>query len=273
MAGRRYQELPERADIEATTGKELPGLLTASLAMAADVAVVGDISVEDAIQAMAETLAAGDHRTTARLARAAVMPPVARREPLVIEHRGAEEDAWFGEYWRLPDYASTPRLNLVAEVAAALIEDRLRREPPTALSPTEPPVVSVSVPIEIKGQAAIGIAFKINPLAVTAARNRLARIIAELARFPTDSESFKRASLAIISGKAADQSSNSWWARQLSLVLRDPSLTQAIPQESDVTSIKPAAVSRFLKAYLLDRRPLVFAALPTANSNHSQGSR
>lgn len=273
LVGPRYQELPERMDIEATTGKELPGLLTASLAMAADVAVVGDISVEDAIRAMAETLAAGDHRPIARQARAVVMPPTSGRGSIVFEHLGAEADAWFGEYWHLPDYAIKPHLSIVAEVAAAIIEDRLRREPTTAPSLAAPPVVSVSAPIELKGQAAFGIALKITPLAVTAARNRIARIIAELAHGPIESEAVKRASLAVISGKIADQNSNVWWAHQLTLVLRDPSLAPVMPQASDITSITPAGVSDFLKTYLIGRRPVVVAALPAGTSNHSRGSR
>jgi zinc protease len=273
LVGPRYQELPERSDIEATTGRELPGLLTASLAMAADVAVVGDISVGDAIRAMEKTLAAGVHRPTARLSRPVVIPPAPAREPVNFGYRGAAGDAWFGEYWRLPDYASKPRVNLVAEVAAALLEDRLRREPTSAPSPTVPPVASVSAPIELKGQAAFGVALNITPLAVIATRNRIARIVAELARGPIESEPFKRARLAVVASRAADQSSNAWWARQLTLVVRDPSLAQTIPQESEVTSITSAAVSQFLKIYLLGSRPLVFAALPTANSTHSQGSR
>lgn len=273
LVGPHYQELPERRDIEATTGKELPGLLTASLAMAADVAVVGDISVEDAIRVTAETLAAGDHRSIARRVRALVMPPPPKREPIILEHRGAEGDAWFGEYWRLPDDGNKLRLRLVAEVAAALVEDRLRREPTLTSSPAAPPVVSASAPIELAGGAAFGVALKIPPQAVNATRNRIASIVAELARGPIESEPFKRARQAVVASMAADQSSNAWWARQLTLVVRDPSLTQAVRQESEVTSITPAAVSRFLKIYLLGRRPLVFAALPTTKTNHSQGSR
>ncbi len=273
LVGQRYQELPERGDIEATTGKELPGLLTASLAMAADVAVVGDVSVEDAIRAMAETLAAGDHRPTARQARAVAMPPALGRKPIVFEHRGAEEDAWFGEYWRLPDFASKPRVNLVAEVAAALVEDRLRRESTLTLSPDAPLVVSASAPIELAGGAAFGVALKIPQTAVTTTRNRIAHIIAKLAHGPIASEPFKRARLAVVASKAVDQSSNAWWARQLTLVLRDPSLARAIPPASDVTPITPAAVSGFLKTYLIGHRPLVVAALPAVTSNHSHGSR
>jgi zinc protease len=264
LVGPRYQELPERADIEATNGKELPDLLKASLSMAADIAVVGDVSVEDAVRATAETLASGVHRPTARLARAEVLPSAPRREPVIFRCRGAEGDGWFGEYWRLPDYASKPQVNLVAEVAAALVEDRLRREPTLTLSPAAPPVVSVSAPIELKGGAAFGVALKIPPQAVTSTRMRIARIIAELAHGPIESEPFKRARLAVVASRAAEQSANAWWARQLTLVLRDPSLARAMPHAGDVTSITPAAVSGFLKTNLIGRRPLVVAALPTA---------
>lgn len=273
MVGPRYQELPERADIAATTGNELPDLLTASLAMAADVAVVGDILVEDAIRAMAQTLAAGEHRPTAQQVRAFVTPPTPGREPIILEQRSAEGDAWFGEYWRLPDDGGKPRLSLVAAVAAALVEDRLRSEATFTTSPEAPPVVSASKPLELAGGAAFGIAIKIPPSAMTTTRNRIAHIVGELARGPIASEPFKRARLAVTASRAANQSSNIWWARQLTLVLRAPRMAQSIPQESDITSITPAAVSRFLKTYLLGQRPLVITALPTALSNQTQGSR
>ena len=271
MVGPRYQELPERADIEATTGKELPDLLKASLAMAADVAVVGDISVEEAIQATAEILAAGDPRPTARWLRASVMRPPPGREPIIFEHRRAEEDGWFGQYWRLPDEVRKPRLSMVAEVAAAVVEDRLQREVTLNSSPETPPVVGASVPIELAGGAAFGIAIKIPPSDATATRDRIAHIFSELARGPIESEPFKRARLAVAASRAAEQSSNGWWARQLTLVLRSPSMAQFISQESDGTSITPAAVSHFLEAYLLSQRPLIVAGL--LEDVPSQGSR
>jgi len=55
--------------------------------------VVGDISVEGAIQAMAETLAAGNHRPTDRQARAVVVPPAPDRKSIVVEDRGADPPA------------------------------------------------------------------------------------------------------------------------------------------------------------------------------------
>jgi predicted Zn-dependent peptidase len=161
----------------------------------------------------------------------------------------------------------------MAAVAAALVEDRLRSEATFTTSPEAPPVVSASKPIELAGGTAFGIAVKIPSSAVTTTRNRIAHIVGELARGPIASEPFKRARLAVTASRAANQSSNTWWARQLTLVLRAPRMAQAIPQESDVTSITPAAVSRFLKTYLLGQRPLVVIALPTTNSNNSQGSR
>ena len=273
MVGPRYQELPERADIAATTGRELPDLLKASLAMAADVAVVGDISVDDAIRAMAQTLAAGELRPAAQRVRALLTPATPGREPIIVEPRSADGDAWFGEYWRLPDDGGKPRLSLVAAVAAALVEDRLRSEATFTTSPKSLPVVSASVPIELAGGAAFGIAFKISPSAVTATRNRIARIVGELARGSIESEPFKRVRLTVTASRAAEQSSNAWWARQLTLVLRAPRMTQAIPQASDVASITPAAVSRFLKTYLVGQRPLIITALPTAASTRTQGSR
>ncbi len=262
MVGPRYQELPERADIAATTGKELPELLKSSLAMAPDVAVVGDISVEDAIRAMAQTLAAGEHRPAAQRVRGLLTPPPSNNEQFIFEHRGAEEDAWFGEYWRLPDDGGKPRLSLVAAVAAALVEDRLRREAKLNSSTETPPVVSASMPIELAGGAAFGIGIKIPASAVTSTRNRIAGIVGELARGPIETEPFKRARLAVAASRTAEQSSNAWWARQLTLVLRAPRMAQSIPQETDGTLITPAAVSRFLKTYLLGHRPFVFTASP-----------
>ena len=200
------------------------------------------------------------------------MPPPPGREPIVLEHRRAEGDGWFGEYWRLPDEVRKPRLSLVAEVAAALVQDRLQREAIINSTSETPPVVSASVPIELAGGAAFGIAIKIRSSAVPSTRDRIGRIVGELAHGSIESEAFKRARLTVAASRAAEQSSNAWWVHQLTLALRAPDMTQAIPQESDVTSLPSAAVSRFLKTYLLGQRPLVVTALPAASSNQTQGS-
>ena len=125
LVDRRFQELPDQADLAATTGTEMQALLGPAFAMAPDIAIVGDIDVDVAIRAVATTLAAGDPRPVLRRGIAAA--PVPTNGPLqrALVDAGATADRRLGFYWRLPDIRTAPRVERAARVAATLIEARL----------------------------------------------------------------------------------------------------------------------------------------------------
>src|SRR5579863_1308272 len=271
LFGARYQELPEGSDIEATIGNDVPEILGAALATRADVAIVGDISVENAVRATAATFAAGPHMRAAR--RAKIRTPVLRQgtPPFLFEHQGPADDAWLGEYWPLPDFVTNSRANRIAEVAAAVIEDRLRRVMPTSRNGAAAPAVRSVASLELRGRGKLGIALELHPAEIPAARTRIDGLVGDLAKGRTSADEVERARLAVMTARTSEETSNDWLASRLAIVLRDGRIATPMAEAGDPTIISRDDVAVFLKRYVAGHgRVIVISGsakdLTTANS-------
>ncbi len=89
---RRFENLPTSSDLARVEAIDLPRLLTAPLNGEADVVIVGDVTIADAIKAVHATFAAGP----ARKAVTAQAPHIIIRQskgPAVFEHKGRADQA------------------------------------------------------------------------------------------------------------------------------------------------------------------------------------
>ena len=206
LVGSRYQELPERSDIEATTGKELPQILGSALATRPDVVIVGDISVEEAIPATAATFAAGEHRPSARRVLVSAEPPAPGAQPAVFEHKGLPDDAWLGEYWPLPDLLADPT-DRIAQISAALLEARMRKALLSSWHIASPPIVRSVTSLELRGEGELGIALELHPADITAARARIQMLMRDLVEARISADEVARARLAVAATSESEESS------------------------------------------------------------------
>ena len=255
----RYQELPERADIAATTGNELPELLKPSLGLAADVAIVGDVSVADAIQATAATFAAGGPRPAAGHVKATAVPPHPGAGPYVFAHAGDPGDAWLGDYWALPDPAGDPRAMRVAEVAAALLEARLAAAMPPSWPGASAPVARAGGSPELKSGNAIGIVLELHPAGIPAAKARIAAMLRDMREGKIGGEEIGQAREAVAARHRAEEANNDWWAERLVLGLRDPFLAHSMRGARAGRKISADEVASFIRRCLA-RRPIIVVA-------------
>ena len=252
----RYQELPDQADIAATTGTDLAEMLRPILHLAADVAIVGDIRIADAIKATAATFAAGDPRPTVGHVAAVAIPPKPGTGPTVFSHGGDPVDAWLGEYWLLPDFEAAPRITPVAEIAAAMIEARLVAAVPPSWPGASAPVVRAGGSPDLKRGNAIGIALELHPEDIPETRLRMAAMVRAIGQGGAAAKELEQARGMVAARHQTEETGNAWCAERLVLGMRDPRLARAMRNARYGTEVSAAEVTAFFRRHLA-RPPIV----------------
>ena len=224
----RYSDIPSSADITATHPTELPTLLKAALAGPADVVVVGDVTVDQAIAAMVGTFAAGP----ALPPRVEVVPhialPAPSDQPHVGLHGGRADQAYYGAFWLLPDYFSDPRLSYTARVAAGVLQSRLIDTVREKLGITYSPMTDATASTQLPGLGYIGAALETPQANFATFRTLLESELKELAAKPVTADALERARRPLVEGRAKDMEGNAFWASTLPLVLRDPRVRASV---------------------------------------------
>ena len=224
----RYADIPAAADIAATRASDLPALTKDALAGPADVVVVGDVSVDAAISAMQATFAAGPVLPP----RADLVPrpalPAPSAEPHVAFHTGRADQAYYGEYWLLPDYFTDPRLSYTARVAAAVLHSRLIDTVREKLGITYTPQVDTAASVQLAGLGYLGAVLETPVANFPTFHTLLQAELKDLATRPIPPDELDRARRPLIEGWTKDMEGNAFWATWLPLVLRDPRVRQAV---------------------------------------------
>lgn len=260
LVGCRFQELPEQADLAATKGTEMQTLLGPAFAMAADIAIVGDIDVDVAIRAVATTLAAGDPRPVLRRGLAAAPMPTNGPMQRPVLDTGATADRRLGFYWRLPDIRTAPRIERAARVAAAMIEARLAKSTMSASAAALPPVVRAVVPSDLKGGGYVAVVIRDGAVPRDGTWALLASTMNDLADGRFTAEDLDHARQSVAAEIGAEGVSNELWAQRLSLALRDPAMAQAARIEAGTVDVDRAEVVACIRRYLAGRAPIVVVA-------------
>lgn len=252
----RYQELPDQADIAATTGADLAEMLRPTRRLAADVAIVGDISVADAIKATAATFASGGPRPRVGHVAAAATPPKPGTGLTVFSHGGDPAVAWLGEYWMLPDFEAAPRVTAVAQIAAAMIEARLVAAVPPSWPGASGPVVRAGGSPELKRGNAIGIALELHPEDIPVARRQMTAMVRAIGEGGFVAKEFAQARAMVAARHQTEEAGNAWWAERLVVGMRDPRLARAMRNARYRTEVSAAEVTAFCRRYLA-RSPII----------------
>jgi zinc protease len=93
----RYGQMPSAADLAATRAADLPLLLRGALAGPADVVIVGDVSVADAVKATQATFGAGAAGPRVPEVQVHVAMAPGSAQPDVVTHGGRADQAYYGE--------------------------------------------------------------------------------------------------------------------------------------------------------------------------------
>jgi zinc protease len=184
--------------------------------------VVGDVTVEQAIRAMQATFAAGPVLPP----RADIAPraalPAPSADPHVARHGGRADQAWYGQYWLLPDYFTDPKNGYTARVAAGVLQSRLIDTVREKLGITYSPMTEAVASVQLGGLGYLGTVLETPPANFPTFHDLLVAELKDLAAKPVSADELDRARRPLVEGRAKDMEGNAFWSTWLPLVLRDP---------------------------------------------------
>ena len=257
----RYSDIPAAADIAATRPADLPALLKSALSGPADVVVVGDITVDDAIRAMAGTFGAGPALPPRTAVTAHAQLPVPSAEPHVVLHRGRADQAYYGEYFLLPDYFTDPKTSYTARVAAGVLQARLIDTVREKLGITYSPATEAVASVQLDGLGYLGAVLETPPANFATFRTLLGAQIKDLAAKPVTADELERARRPLVEGRVKDMQGNGFWATWLPLVLRDPRIRgQVLDTGAGLAAVKAEDVRALFARLSADQTPVTIVA-------------
>ncbi|MBO9671261.1 MAG: insulinase family protein [Sphingobium sp.] len=254
---RRFASTPSDADIDATVPADLPAIVRPMLGTPADIAIVGDLSVDEAIRETAATLGAISRTARPAEPKPRVTMPAGRTEPFIFRHGGRADQAYYGLVWQLPDFFTDQKLSRTADVTAALIKARLVDTVREKLGLTYSPGASAAASIELSGLGYLLVQTETPPDKFEAMRGAVLEVIANLVRDPISEDELGRAKKPLVEATQKARETNAFWARSLSLLLREPRARDNVLNETkELGAVTAADVKTLLARYLNGRMPL-----------------
>ena len=253
----RFLVLPYFADTASVGGNDLSSLLKPQLDTQADVIVVGDVGVADAIKAAEATFAAGPTFKPAPSAPTQVSVR-ALPGPVVAFHKGRADQAFYGEYFVLPDYFADPKVSNAADVAASVLQTRLVDTVREKLGMTYSPMVSAAASLELQGQGYLTAGIETPPANFASFHGLLADEIKDLAARPVSADELARARQPLIEGQRKKLENNGYWLAKLTQAMREPRVRDQLLGELDaISAVTAADVQEVMAKYVAGKQPIV----------------
>lgn len=257
----RYFALPTAADLSKLDASDLQRLFKQALSGRADVVIVGDVDVDDAVKVTAATFASGDGGQPSSLLPARVSMPSNATSPYVFEHNGRSDQAVYGQYYPLPDYFADPKTSAVAEVAASILQTRLVDTVREKLGLTYTPTVGANTSVDLQGEGYFTAAIETPPANFDAFRTLLAGQIQDLASKPVGGDELSRATQPLLAAQRRRLETNAYWLGKLSELTREPRVReQALERLSMLATVSADDVRAFAAKFLAGRQPIVAIA-------------
>jgi zinc protease len=256
----RFRVLPNFKDVLSVNSGDLTALLRQQLGTRPDVIMVGDVTVADAIRATEATFASGAALDAARAAPATVRVQP-RAEPAVFPHRGRADQAFYGEYFLLPDYFADPKTANAADVAASVLQARLVDTVREKLGMTYSPKVDAAASLELQGQGYLSAGIETPPANFAAFHGLLAEQIKDLAANPVSADELARARQPLIEGQRKKLENNGYWLAKLAQVTREPRVRdQVLGEVAAISAVTAADVQAVIAKFVAGKQPIVAIA-------------
>ncbi len=254
-SGDKRESLPTAEEIAAWTIEDLRAGVTQGLASGPiDVVMVGDLTVEDAIAAVAPTFGALPARgPDAQPAPGAteLRFPAATDEPVRLTHNGPAEQTLAFVAWpttdAVGDRTDARRASILSEVLKLRVLEEIRERQALAYSPG----VRASASDVYEDYGMISVQAEIAADKVDDFYAAVDAITASLRDAPPSEDELNRARLPVIESLRRSQASNEYWLAQLADVAARPSdVEQTLTHISDLEAITPADIQALARQYL-----------------------
>lgn len=237
----RYTDLPTEADLSATKPGDLKALWAPQLAASADITVVGDVSADKAIAAVAASFGAVPAVKPAVRVRATITMPKGREAPYVYEHGGRKDQAFYGMYWQLPDYFASPKEAVAADLLSKALSQRLVDSVREKLGITYSPSTEAVASRQIGGYGYLGATIETPQANFATFRKIVLDQMADLAAKPISADELLRARNQALATRKQERERNEFWLSGLALSHRVPAMRTAILDAIPMTETVTAA--------------------------------
>jgi zinc protease len=247
--------VPTEAGVLAAKADDLKGLIVSGLAVnPIEITVVGDMPVEQAIDAVAKTFGALPARKTAPSGeKQGVRFPHGDSTPLVLHHQGAQDQGISVIAWPTTDVFSDIRQSairqILSDVFAARLFDTIRGTAGTAYSPTARSQSSATFP---------DFGYFLAAADVPPAKSQLfydvvAKIVADLKSTPIGDDELARARNPAVVKLVQMMQGNSYWAGMLAQAQSEPRFLDLLRQgPGNLMAVSSADIQAAANRYLVD---------------------
>ena len=260
--------IPSREVIAASKPADLADMVSAPLARGAiEVIVVGDVTVDQAIAATADTLGA--------LARpASLVPsadgrkvafPAATAEPVVRTHKGRADQAVAVAAWPTTDLFADTRGARTIRVMVEVMKLRMIDELRIAQGATYSPSANLEASEDYPGFGYVSASVEIPPDKIAGFYDTVGKIAADLRTADITPDELKRATLPRIEALGKALQTNEFWLGSLPGGQTDPRRLELIgSQIPQLQSITAADVRKAAQTWLQPAKEWKFEVLPAS---------
>ncbi len=220
-----------------------------------EVVVVGDISVDKAIEAVAATFGALPTRPDAAPApgplKAAFPPP--SPSPVVLTHKGRADQAIGFIAWRTTDFFADPQAARNVSILGEVLQLRLDKVLRESQGITYSPQVGYTASFTWPGWGYLSARAEVPPAKLDAFYVDISQIAADLRDKDVDADELERARKPRLEEIAHSRATNEYWLASLSGAQVEPRRLDAIRSEiGALERITPADLRRTAQQYLRD---------------------
>ena len=254
-SGDRREGLPNAEEIANASNDEMKRDLVEGLSTGPiDIVMVGDVTVDAAIKAVASTFGA----LPPRPATAPALPgsdqkrfPAPTAQPIELTHTGQADQGLAYIAWpttdSVGDRTESRRIALLKEVVQLRVTEEIREKQAIAYSPG----VAASSSDFYKGYGSLSIRADISPDKFDAFYAAVDSIVEGLKSAPPTEDELNRARLPVIEQIRRSQAGNTYWLAQLEDLAAEPqTLEQIQTQISDLEAVTPADIQQLAQQYL-----------------------
>ena len=267
--GDRRWKFPSLANLQSITMKDVEVILGEALAEAPiEVSIVGDVSEDDAIRAVAATFGALKSRPTE------FRPPAGARDvafpkgggKFVFTHEGAVDQALAYVAWRgtglYPDTRRARTLSLLREILKVRLTEEFREAQGAAYSPSAGASFSYVFP----SFGFISASSETRPELVEGFFRTLDEVVAEITSGKLTDDVIERARQPLVKALEKNRLGNGFWANVSADLQSDPRGIDAIrSQISDIRTITRTELVEVARATLVPEARLEIRVLPKVN--------
>jgi zinc protease len=267
---RRWALLPTSDILASSTPEDVPALLAGALAEGAiEVNVVGDITADHAIDAVAKAYGAlaPRHLGDAAPSQASgVAFPSPAAQPVVETHKGRADQAFALVAWPTRDFYANVREQRVLGVLSEVLKNRLTDRLRVALGATYSPVADTDSSEVFKGYGYLDAYVETPVDKLDSFYSEVEKIIAELRDQPPSQDELARAKSPRIEQRIKLQQTNLYWLSALSRAAADARELDAVRSAvTDVQGVTGEDVRTAAQRYLKEGQEFRFVVRAKVN--------